>query len=903
MLKTSFNIIFILTMSCQAVFAGGSISGRIIDSTGQPIAGISVQARRDFSYPEANADTDANGYYQLNNLPLNEYSVVAIPSSTTDYTRNVVHYINVTQEIEYPVADIVLENGALSVSGIVKDHNTSATLSNIWMLCFFKGTWASMSTDANGEYLVTNLPPGTTGVLVPSQIGYAKNEVQLELVADVSNINFELMIGGSISGTVLDENGQPVAGMWVQAADYVTNDYFDGNSTDEFGKYTIEDVPAGTYRILAETWDTVYIEQYYDHQPDWDSRTPVPLAEGEHLLGIDFDLAIGTSISGTITAPDDSPVENAEVICYVGNDYIKNAWTDINGQYTVTGLSPNRIFRLAAYPPASTNHVITLLDVPVADTPLTDVNIRLNPNGLSISGIVTDKSTEMPLENVRLSCYLEDTAYDIYGGQTFTDETGFYQLTNLPPVEIEVSAVAGTMYARFGTNVDLTADVTGRNLAIPQAASLSGILVDAKTAQPIPNIEIEYWSDRYETWTNAVSDSDGHFSLTQLPPGIANIIAMPDVDTGYSWSLSWPATWINIPEATDIQNRVIALQKGALVTGQIKHPDGSPFAWTEFDFNNKLTEGWSDTDQNGYFEIRLPLGDNGLSIELDDGYSLQNLAPIITDLSTPIDLGDIIIYSQTDGSQITGSLLNPTAAPYQGEFEVSAFPAGTTMTADNFSGFCDTGWVEVPDLGPYTLQSLPPGNYDLYIWLIKENPQGPETIAIRDIVYNVSAGATNIDLTYDSQGGTLTGAVINQYTDPILGAVAFLSDSITGNFAGLADTDADGQFTIYNFEPGTYTLTAIHPMYSNAELAVTITLGATTELPTITMDFAGIKQGSDLNGDGHTDIADIAIFTSKWMTSDPNANFDQQGLVELSDFAALAQLWMSQAIWYNEITE
>lgn len=628
MLKRFFNIIVILIMS-QVVFAGGSISGKIVDSVGQPIAGIGVQARRDFAYVETSANTDPNGYYQLNNLSLTEYSVVAIPSSSTDYARNVVHNINVTQEIDYPIADIVLDNGALSVSGIVTDKNTSAPLNNIWMLCFFKGTWISEHTDASGEYLFTNLPPGTTEISVPSPAGYASTEVEIELAGDVTNLNFELFVG----------------------------------------------------------------------------------------------------------------------------------------------------------------------------------------------------------------------------------------------------------------------------------VSLSGVVVDIQTAQPIPNIELEFWNEQYNSWTNATTDSDGHFTLTHLPPGIAEIIAMPQVDTGYAWSLNWPATWINIPEAEDVQNRVIALQKGALVTGYIKHPDGLPFALTEFDFRSQLAEGWNDTDPNGYFEIRLPLGDNGLSIELDDGYSQQSLTPNITDLSTPIDLGDIIIYSQTDGSQITGLVSNPTVAPYQGVFEVSVFPAGTTMTADNFGGFCDTSWVELADFGSYSLKSLPPGNYDLYLWLINEDPQGPETIAIRDIIYNVSTGASNIDLAYDSQGGTLTGAIINQYSDPILGAVAFLADSTTGKFAGLADADPNGQFTIYNFEPGTYTLTATHPMYMNEEIPVTITLGATTTVPTITMDFAGIKQGSDLNGDGHTNIADIEIFTSKWLTTDSDANFDQQGLVQFSDFAALAQLWMSQATWYNEITQ
>lgn len=753
-------------------------------------------------------------------------------------------------------------------------------------------------TNTNGQYTVTGLLPNRiyrVAAYPPASSSYAITPVDISVSDDpLAGVDIQLNPDGiTVSGTVTDNStGLPLED--VRVGVHISNpayEFYGGEAyTEPNGFYQIENLPS-----------VCIVEFFIDNEERY-ARAEIELCLSEDVTGVDFQLQQGASITGTIAAPDGSPVGNAQVICFIGDEWIKHAWTDANGQYTANSLIPGRDYRIAAYPPIETGYMITAVDTFVSTGQHT-VDIQFDPNGLSISGTVTDKSTGLPLGNVRLHSYLEDAAYGFYGGETLTDPNGFYELTGLPPVEIGISAFATTMYARFGTNVDLTADATGIDLAIPLVASLSGIIIDTETAQPIPNIEIEYWNDKYATWTNAVTDTRGRFSLTQLPPEIAEIIAMPDIDTGYAWSLPWLATWINIPEASDVENRVIALQKGALVTGYLKHPDGSPLTWMEFDYHHQLTEGWSDTDQNGYFEIRLPLGNHGLSIETDDGYSHHFQTVNITDLSTPVALGDIIIYSQADGSQITGSVSNPTAAPYQGEFEVSAFKAGTTITPDNCMSFCEPSWVELPDFGPYTLNALPQGNYDIYLWLIYENPQGPETIVIRDIIYNVPTGTSNIDLTYDSQGGTLTGRIINQYGDPVLGAAVILTDSTTESFAGLAETDADGQFTVYNFEPGTYTLTAVHPVYLNIELAVTITPGATTEVPTITMDFAGIKQGSDLNGDGRTNIADIAIFSSKWLTTDSDANFDQQGLVQFSDFAALARLWMSQAIWYNEITE
>jgi hypothetical protein len=55
---------------------------------------------------------------------------------------------------------------------------------------------------------------------------------------------------GTITGTVTrDSNGSPIAGLTVEAYDYGTNQYRDGNDTNANGIYIITGLATGTYRV------------------------------------------------------------------------------------------------------------------------------------------------------------------------------------------------------------------------------------------------------------------------------------------------------------------------------------------------------------------------------------------------------------------------------------------------------------------------------------------------------------------------------------------------------------------------------------------------------------------------------------------------------------------------------
>ena len=126
----------------------------------------------------------------------------------------------------------------------------------------------------------------------------------------VVGIDAQLSEGGSISGTVTDVNGDPVEGIEVSTSD--------GSSlTTSDGSYLITGLIPGSYLVSFRDVDDVadrgYLSEWYDDADNEGSATPVVVADGEVVAGIDAELSVGGSISGTVTGPDGSPVAAVRV--------------------------------------------------------------------------------------------------------------------------------------------------------------------------------------------------------------------------------------------------------------------------------------------------------------------------------------------------------------------------------------------------------------------------------------------------------------------------------------------------------------------------------------------------------------------------------------------------------------
>jgi protocatechuate 3,4-dioxygenase beta subunit len=239
----------------------------------------------------------------------------------------------------------------------------------------------SISTNSEGRYEIRNLPAGRYTLTV-SRSGYLtlqygqRRVLELGTPLDIANgqviddIDFILPRMSVITGRLTDEEGEPVAGARVFAAEAVTVQgsirlsTFDGNAaTDDSGAYRITGLSPGRYAVLADTmgasWTSRdggvtrtqgYAATYFPGVTNPGAARVVAVGLGEEAGNIDFSVAPArlATISGTLVDSSGRPITNAAVAV------VRTAGAAIGGFSGARMAGPTRedgAFTLANLPP------------------------------------------------------------------------------------------------------------------------------------------------------------------------------------------------------------------------------------------------------------------------------------------------------------------------------------------------------------------------------------------------------------------------------------------------------------------------------------------------------------------------------------------------------------------------
>jgi protocatechuate 3,4-dioxygenase beta subunit len=353
--------------------AGATISGTVdgVDALGDGLANVDVSAQSKDGSGYGDVQTDANGNYSIVGLPAGQYQVRFTPNDnvhTLQWWNNEPSFAD-SDAFNLPAAgsvtgiDAHLLVGA-TISGTVDAAGSpDAPLAGAIVIATGRNseTYASATTDADGNYTLSALPPDSYTVLFQSPDGgtyapqYWQNanssaQATPVVVTDqaVAGINGDLVAGASVSGTIYAPGSPTVglAGAQIALYEAAGGGPVANGQTDDQGKFTVANLPPGSYSVSISPpfgSNAVDIEWWGGSFIQTGAQT-LTLTAGQALTGIDQQLIVGSTLSGTVLAGGRTPTPDAYVDVTIWSSDEVQGHSDIPPFETVTDASGNYSF-------------------------------------------------------------------------------------------------------------------------------------------------------------------------------------------------------------------------------------------------------------------------------------------------------------------------------------------------------------------------------------------------------------------------------------------------------------------------------------------------------------------------------------------------------------------------------
>lgn len=328
----------------------------------------------------------------------------------------------------------------------------------------------------------------------------------------------------TISGTVSDQNGAPLASMTVDAYTLAGTRQASGATTSG-GTFSLN-VPAGTYRLLAYDPTGNFATSFHADAESFETAAPIALTSNQNATGIQFRLVRAGFVVGRVISTDGAALQNMTVAAYNPSGTRRGfTKSDANGNFTLA--LPPGTFTIAAYDEAL--HYATAFALPmtvtIASTQSAIVSVSL-PLAATLTGRVTDRATAAPLAMMHVAAYGADGAL---AGDTRTDSDGRYAFAVRPDaLRVVVDDPEGnyaTTYvpdaASFATAPAFAA-TAGQTLTLDatlvRGGRIAGRVTNRRDASPLAGIDVVAYNADGTTRAFARTDASGLYSIV-VPPG------------------------------------------------------------------------------------------------------------------------------------------------------------------------------------------------------------------------------------------------------------------------------------------------------------------------------------------------------------------------------------------------
>ena len=964
---------------------GGTITGTVYTDDGvTPLADEHIELQHLDGSWAGNGCTDADGHYAISGLAPGSYRISAGGGWNWCLNQNSLYVTEYWQEtwdwnaatpIEItspgqvvPGIDFTLDLGG-SVAGAVyeEDGVTPLVNVNVNISSYEDGRWnGGACTDADGHYVINGVPLGSYRVSAGGGWNWCAGEqsytiqefynetwwhhlaTPVEVVTPgqtISDINFSLSYGALVSGTVYAADGvTPLPNVNVNLNE--DRGYGTGSCTDDQGHYLLGAAPAGQYRVGAgEGWNyclnqpTAYVREYWQETPDPNAATLLDLSIPFTLTGgIDFTLEPGGYITGRVLAADSGlPLAGVHVNAneFDSGWYWSDGWTDDGGNYIIGGLI-EEIYRVevtdsnsipAGYASQYYDHARYWQEAtPVAVTAgvtTPDINFDLEPGG-SISGVVLDEVTGLPLANINVQA-------DMLGGGggsgTCSSSDGSFTINGLFFGDYQVSAARDWNWCLgqpnehvaqwydhvpfdwLATPVTVEAGnpfVGGIGFDLAHGGYIAGIITD-EGGQPVSDVSMyacvyqPQW-DWLDCRVAGNTGPDGSYVLGPLAVGYSFYVqACPNcsgrlfVNSYYPGVFRWSdATTLTAAEGETLTGIDMVLVQGIWLTGQVSVPEGFSAesihidAWEQIPYGYG---GWAQTDADGNYIIPVP--------PFFDSRWNVSAHPWGTNLSVQ-QAGNFDLWAQTNWDFNLGP-----EATISGRVTLDGQPVAYVQV-DAQGNWIGNGDQTDAD-GYFTITNLPPGDFRLGLngWpdYFSGYYGGFDWSSAR--VLHVEEGQNIVGLEFPiARLGVLDGTIYASDGLTPLEGIAVSAINPDGYFTGWTQTD--GSYRIY-LPVGDYKVMArdesgaggwarlFYPdsySYGNA-MTVTVTAGKTPTAADMALPHSGAVAGQVTDASSGEPLGGILISA---LNIDPQVGQEKGQATCTDEFGnySLSDLWPGQ---------
>jgi hypothetical protein len=670
----------------------------------------------------------------------------------------------------------------------------------------------------------------------------------------------------TVSGTVTDTHGHPLAGVRVYVDDFSGLESH-AATTDASGAYTLSASPGGAYLGFDGSVATGGDSDATGYQG---ANLQLKLGAGQARSGVDAQLPDGAAISGHVTDAVGNPLAGVTPSADPVDAYVQGggfgvieavffsgttASSDSSGNYTLKGLPAYSVrvclttdnavtggnSDLAGYAGRCTGNVVITEAGHTTDAP--DLALSGNAGGV-VTGTVTGPSGH-PLGNAFVSL---SARASLFSTGAVTQPDGSFRL-QAPAGRFQLCADPGASGSAGATtcNSALVAvhagAVTTANVQLPRAGGIYGV-VTGPNGKPVAwaGIEVESAGPAASGGGFATTDAHGRYLLTDLAAGSYSLCFLggpPTAALPGGTAMRCPTSAYAVRAGAVRLGADARLSAGGAISGKITDDLGQPVRDSFLDVE-------SSTDKNfGYGEIDYPDGRYTIFGLTTGSYLICLFAPDGphchgAPATRPYDGSPIRV---TAGSVKTG--INFTV-PTGGSVSVTATDdhnrplAGVDVAAlapcNPIDDQCDNlplfgidrsvtlGASEMtgPD-GTVTLTDLAPGNYALCLfgyYAASRTHVAPTGYTDRcDTGYDVtvSAHATATASRSMADGGAMTGTITDTHGHALEGVQVLVSNAATTDYVFDSDffgqggvggpeqdavTDRDGHFTVHGVRPG-----------------------------------------------------------------------------------------------------